>query len=437
MLLIFVCNVPTVFAALTIEITEGIEDAIPIAIVPFKWMGKGEPPENVSDIVRADLARSGLFEPMSEKDMLNKPFSPRQIRFNNWRMVQIPNLVIGQLRPGKKTGEFIVEFRLYDVYRQKQLTGFRFNAKPNQLRKNAHKISDIIYEELIGIPGAFDTQLIYIKKLPKNSSKPYRLYLSDADGFGEQEVMRHDWPLFSPTWSGDNSKLAFAMSGSRGQGIFIFDVNSGKPPKRITPRKIKASAPAWSPDGKHLAVQRMSRGSSDIYTVNIETGKMQQITRHWSLDTEPSWSPDGKSIVFNSERGGSAQIYQYLFAEKKIRRLTFKGKQNMRPSFSPDGKMITFVHLSDINGYNVAVMDLDTLEMRVVADSKKGQSEHESPSFAPNGSMIIYAANYFKKGGKEKKTGLFTVSIDGHVKRKFAEQGLGEVREPAWSRYLN
>ncbi len=426
-----------VYAGLTIEITEGVSDAVPIAIVPFKWLGSEPPPsEDVAKIITNDLHRSGQFLPLKVGDMLAQPYTSQQIRFKNWRILEVPNLVIGQVSPGED-GTYIIEFRLYDVYRQKQITGFRYKAQPLQLRKIAHKISDVVYEALTGIKGAFDTKIVYIKKFPNRVVKPYRLYLADADGFGEQEVMRHNWPVFSPTWSPDNSRLAFAMAGSRGQGIFIFDVERGKQPSRLTSRTMKASAPSWSPDGKQLVMQVLDRGSSDIYTMDIATRKTQRITRHWAIDTEPRWSPDGSKIIFTSERGGSAQLYQYSFDEKKIKRVTFKGRQNLRASFSPDGKMITFVHLGRNSGYNIAVMDLGTKEMHIVADSSAGESEHESPSFAPNNSMIIYAANYAKKNNERKRTGLIAVSVDGNVRQHFIDKGVGEVRDPAWSSYLN
>ncbi len=423
-------------ASLVIEITEGVHDATPIAIVPFKLTGEESIDTDIAQVVSADLARSAQFAPLERKNMLAMPFKPRQIKFKNWRMLDIPNLVIGEIE-SKGEGKYFVKFRLYDVYRQKQIIGYGFPAKANQLRKIAHKISDIIFEELVGIKGAFDTQLVYIKKFPGNKNKPYRLYLSDADTYNEQEIMRHDWPLFSPTWSHDNSKLAFAMAGSRGSGIFIFDIKTGKAPQRLTKRSIKASAPSWSPDGKKIVMQVLDKGSADLFVMDISTKRMTRIAPHWSIDTEPVWSPDGKSIVFTSERGGSPQLYQYTFSTRKAKRLTFQGRQNLRASFSPDGKMITFVHLSENNGYNIAVMDLNTREMHIVADSSYGESEHESPSFAPNGSMIIYAANYPQKGKKAKKTGLVAVSVDGSVRQHFVDEGIGEVREPAWSSFLN
>ncbi len=432
----FACWVGQANAALVIEITEGVEDAIPIAVVPFKVTGNNALPTDIAAVIEADLARSAQFNPLERKNMLAKPFKPRQIKFKNWRMLDIPNLVIGEIE-NKGNGNYFVKFRLYDVYRQKQIIGYGFPAKSNQLRKIAHKISDVIYEELMGVKGAFDTQIVYIKKFPNKDKKPYRLYLADADTYNEQEVMRHNWPLFSPTWSPDSKKLAFAMGGSRGPGIFIFDVMTGKPPKRLTKRSIKASAPAWSPDGTKMAMQVLENGSADIFVMDLKTKRMTRIAPHWAIDVEPTWAPDGKSIVFTSERGGSPQLYQYTFGQRKAKRLTFKGRQNLRASFSPDGKMITFVHLSENNGYNIAVMDLSTREMHIVADSSYGESEHESPSFAPNSSMIIYAANYPQAGKKGKKTGLVAVSVDGSVQQHFTDEGIGEVREPAWSSYLN
>ena len=427
--------VSTAHAELVLEITQGVNDALPIAIVPFKWAGSGKPPQDIAAIVTADLTRSGQFAPLPEKDMLAKPFEPQQIRFKNWRIVDVPNLVIGKLSAvGNDT--YVVEFRLFDVYRQKQLAGFRYTLKGNQLRIIAHKISDIVYESLTGVKGAFDTKIVYIKKFPKGARDRYRLYISDADLHNEQEIIRHYMPILSPVWSPDNSKIAFAMAGSFGAGVFVFDLKTGKPPVRVTPHNIKASAPSWSPDGKHLALQVMANGSSDIYTLDLDTHKLERITHHWSIDAEPAWSPDNKSIIFTSDRGGSAQLYQYFFDSKQIKRLTFNGRQNLRAAFSPDGKLITFVHLTANNGYNVAVMNLSTGEMRIVADSKHGESEVESPSFAPNGSMIIYAANYAPKGKKAIKAGLVVVSVDGKVRQHFVDDSAGEVREPAWSYYF-
>lgn len=423
-------------AVLTIEITEGVEGTMPIAVVPFKWLGSGQPPEDIADIVRIDLTRSGKFNPLPEKDMLAKPSSRAEIQFQNWRILDIPNLVIGRVWPNGDKGYF-VEYRMFDVYKARQIQGFRYAVQPGQMRKIAHQISDKIYEELIGERGAFDTKIAYIKQLPKAQGGKYVLYIADSDTVNEQAILTSKSPILSPTWSPDARKLAIVLTGHEGPSIWEIDIYKGDK-HRITPRGMKFSAPAWSPDGNKMAMMRAETGSTDIYVMDLGNKRLKQITTHWSIDAEPAWSPDGKKIVFTSERGGSAQLYQFEMATSKIKRLTFEGRQNLRASFSPDGKMLTFVHLDNDRKYNIAVMDLATNYMRLVTQRETEESEHESPSFAPNGSMIIYAANYSLKNLKTKKTALSAVSVDGRFHQRFIDEtGLGEVREPAWSTFLN
>lgn len=427
-------------AALTIEITEGVEGAMPIADVPFCWKGQGPVPQDLAEIIDNDLRRSGKFNPLKRKDMLNTPCNRAQIRFQNWRILEIPNLVIGTIE--QQGAGYTVEFRLFDVYRARQLKGFRYQVQQTQLRKIAHQIADVIYEELTGERGAFDTQIAYIKKLPEK--RGFGLFIADSDTENEQAVLRSQSPILSPTWSPKGRKLAFVKTRSIGPAIYMLDIDKladpkvpieDKRPKRLSPANEKFSAPAWSPDGKQMAMMKASNGSTDIYVMDLDSGKMKRITTHWAIDAEPTWSPDGKSLVFTSERGGSPQLYRYWFAGGKIKRMTFEGSQNLAASFSPDGKLITFVNLTNGKNYNIATMELETGLMRIVTDKAVGESEHESPSFAPNGSMIIYAANY-KKGRMAKRTALSAVSVDGSFHQRYVNvTGTGEVREPAWSSF--
>ncbi|MDH5230151.1 MAG: Tol-Pal system beta propeller repeat protein TolB [Gammaproteobacteria bacterium] len=419
-------------AALKIEITEGAEGAEPIAIVPFSWSGKADAPENVSAIVSADLHRSGRFAPLPEKDMLAKPSEVEKINFKNWRILEVPYLVIGNMNE-LPDGKYRVVFRLFDVYRAKQMTGFAATGTRGTLRRIAHQISDAIYKELTGERGAFATKLAYVKKLPKetNPNRRYWLFTADADTENEKPVLMSVNPIISPTWSPDSTKLAFVVVRGSGQSIYVYDVKNNTS-ERITFSKEKFSAPAWSPDGKQMAMVRLKDGGADIFVMDLKTKKKKRITRHWSIDTEPAWSPDGKSLVFTSERGGSPQLYEYNFSTTKVRRLTFEGKENLRASFSPDGTMITFVH-SEGGKYHVAVMDMATQQIRLLTKASHEETEHESPSFAPNASMVIYAANYRNQRGV-----LAAVSVDGGVHQRFSyDKGAGEVREPAWSSFLD
>ncbi len=419
-------------ATLTIEITEGVEDAEPIAVVPFGWQG-GEPPGvDIAAVISADLRRSGRFRPMAEKDMLAKPTETRQIRFKNWRIMDVPYLVIGRMHE-TGDGRYQVEFRLFDVFRAKQLTGYRMPpVRRAQLRMVAHQISDAIYEEITGERGAFATRLAYIKKLPKSASDPYRylLFIADSDTENERPILRSRNPIFSPNWSPDGGKLAYAIARRSGQSVYVFNLAS-KRIVQITRPEEKFSAPEWSPDGRKLAMAKLENGSSDIFVLDLDTMKRQRITRHWAIDTEPAWSPDGKSLVFTSDRGGSPQLYRYDFGTGKIKRLTFEGRQNLRASFSPDGRMICFVRMGEDGQHAIAVMDLESETTRVLSKRSQQETWHESPTFAPNGSMIMYSALW------RGKSVLAAVSVDGRVHQRFSVKTGANVQEPAWSPFLD
>lgn len=424
-------------AVLTIEITEGVEGALPIAIAPFAWQGANTAAENLAAIVGADLQRSGRFVPLPDKEMLQKPTDVREINWKSWRALEVPYLVIGKWGPSKQVaGSYDLQYALYDTIREKYLLGYTITRVfPAQLRMAAHQISDVIYQELTGERGAFSTRIAYIKTVGASDPRPYWLYIAESDTQNEQVILKSKQPVLSPSWSPDSTKLAYVKTSDDGPGIYAIDIGQGSQ-ERISPPG-KYSAPAWSPDGKKMAMVGYEGGSTDIFILDLTTKKLEQITRHWSIDTEPAWAPDGRSLVFNSERGGSPQIYQYFFDSGQTKRMTFEGRQNLRASFSPDGRMVTFVRLDDTGGYQVAVMELATGETRLLGKPGWDESEGESPSFAPNSSMIIYASNFLEKGGRNKRGVLAAVSVDGRVHQRFTAEGVGEVREPAWSGYLN
>jgi len=424
-------------AVLTIEITEGVEGALPIAISPFAWQGVNSAPENLAAIVDADLNRSGRFLTLPEKEMLQKPTDVREINWRSWRALEVPYLVIGKWGPSKQAaGAYDLHYALYDAVREKYLLGYTIpKIFPAQLRMAAHQISDVIYQELTGERGAFSTRIAYIKTVGAADPRPYWLYIAESDTQNEQVILKSKQPILSPAWSPDSARLAYVKTSDDGPAIYAVDINLGTQKQLSPPGKF--SAPTWSPDGKKMAMVGYEGGSTDIFTLDLVSNRLEQITRHWSIDTEPTWAPDGRSLVFNSERGGSPQLYQHSFETGQVKRLTFDGKQNLRASFSPDGRMITFVRLDEAGGYQIAVMELATGEARLLGKPGWDESEAESPSFAPNSSMIIYASNFLEKGGRNKRGVLAAVSVDGRVHQRFSAEGVGEVREPAWSGYLN
>jgi TolB protein len=410
----------TVLADLTIEITEGVEGALPIAVVPFGWQGAGSPPVDVTGVIDADLARSGRFKTLPQVDMLSRPTTADAIQFKDWRALDTENLVVGQVRP-MGTGGFEIRFQLFDVYKGEQLTGYTIPTTAPNLRATAHRIADLIYEKLLGVPGAFATRVAYITSVNQaDGSKRIDLNIADADGYNPETIVSSSEPLMSPAWSPDGRKLAYVSFEGGRSAIYVQEVYTGKRQK-VTDFKGINGAPAWSPDGRKLAMALSKDGNPDIFVFDLASRKLQAITRHYAIDTEPSWSPDGRSIVFTSDRGGKPQIYRVSAFGGRAERVTFQNSYNARASYSPDGKLLTLVTREDGN-YRIAVQDLDSGVMQVLSQG----SLDESPSFAPNGSMIIYASKTGRRGV------LAAVSVDGRVRQRLALQE-GNVREPVWS----
>lgn len=414
-------------AVLNIEITQGVEGAVPIAVVPFAWE-RGEvipgapqrPPEDVAAIVTADLARTGRFKPLPVADMVARPHADSTVNFGNWRIFQTESLVVGSVKY-LGADRYRISFRLYDVFKGKQMLGFNLSASGTALRRAAHQVSNMVYEKLTGEPGAFDTSVAYVTAEGVGRERRYSLWVADADGYGAQAMARSPEPILSPAWSPDGTRLAYAsLEDSGHQVIFVQEVASGRRQK-VSAHKGLNGAPAWSPDGRSLALSLSKDGNAEIYILDLSSKKLRRITRHWAIDTEPVWTPDGNSIIFTSDRGGSPQLYQSTIDGSSAKRLTFEGKYNARASVSPDGKAVAMVH-RDNGHFQIAVLDRETGNLRVLTDGILD----ESPSFAPNGSMIIYATNSGMKGV------LAAVSVDGRVRQRLSVQE-GDVREPAWS----
>jgi len=416
-IVLFGVNVPMSHAALTIEITEGVESAVPVAVVPFASSGA---PVNISAIVNADLARSGFFKMMSEQGMPARPSTVAEVNFKDWQGLGQNYLVIGQVSD-TGGGQYNVQFQLLDVYKNGQLLGYRMTSSADDLRRTAHHISDLIFEKLTGKKGVFSGRIAYITTNNQgNKQQSHQLQVADADGFNPQTVASSVEPLMSPSWSPDGKKMAYVSFERKSAAIYVQTLATGER-TRVAEFPGINGAPAWSPDGTKLALTLSKDGSPDIYVLNLSTRSLTRLTKTFAIDTEPSWSPDGRSIVFTSDRGGSPQIYSVPSQGGQEKRLTFSGDYNARASFSPDGKSIVMVH-GNGNDYRIAVMELASRSINVLTS---GRSD-ESPSFAPNGSMILYAS---KKG----RTGfLSAVSLDGKMQQKMAFNS-GEVREPAWA----
>lgn len=408
-------------AVLRIEITQGLGRAQPIAVVPFAV--DEELPVDVVEVIQADLARSGRFKLLPVGDMLEKPTNGRDINFKNWRVVGVESVVVGKV-VRTETG-YQVQFQLYDVFRGQQLLGLSIPVSAQRLRRAAHYISDLVYEELTGIPGAFSTRIAYITAEGAQDNRRYSLYVADADGANQVRILASPKPVMSASWSPDGRQLAYVSFENDRAEVFIQDLYSGER-KSVSARAGINNAPAFSPDGRQLALTLSSEaGNPDIYVLDIAAGSLRRITRNPFIDTEPAWHPDGNRLYFTSDRSGQPQVYRVDLRSRDVERITFEGRYNARPRVSPDGETLAMVHQGR-EGYHIAVLSLQTRALRVLTDGRLD----ESPSFAPNGTMILYATEFGGRGV------LSAVSVDGNVRQRLAVQ-VGDVREPAWSPMLD
>jgi len=407
-------------AVLTIRITQGAEGSQPIAIVPFA--AESSLPVDVAEIVAADLARTGRFAPVPERDLPARPSEGTQVDFRDWRKLGTENLVIGRVRP--EGGAYSVEFQLFDVFKGQQLAGYAIPARNDTLRRVAHKVADLIYEKLTGERGAFATRVAYVtESRGASGNRRYALEVADSDGFNPHTVLESGQPVLSPAWSPDGRRLAYVSFEEGRSAVYVQELSSGRR-ERVAAHEGINSAPAWSPDGTRLALTLSRDGNPDVYVLDLASRNLQRLTDNPAIDTEPNWAPDGGSLLFTSDRGGKPQIYRVASGGGAAKRVTFEGDYNARAVHSPDGKRIAMIHGSR-GSFRIGLLELDTGALRVLTETRLD----ESPSFAPNGAMVIYASG--GRGGT-----LEAVSVDGRVRQRLSVVS-GTVREPAWSPFLD
>ncbi|MGE5466994.1 MAG: Tol-Pal system beta propeller repeat protein TolB [Ignavibacteria bacterium] len=397
-------------AQLTVEITGAGANRIPIAIADFT--GERIVSQALTSVVRTDLERSGLFKLVDTRGQAIPENAT--ISYDEWKPRGADALAVGTVAPGAD-GRYETRFRVYDVLKQAPLGGQGFMHTSGQLRGTGHRIADFIYEKLIGEPGIFATRIAYVVK----STGKYELQIADADGGNAQTALASREPIISPTWSPDGAKLAYVSFEAKKPVVYVHDLATGR---RHVAANFKGSnsAPAWAPDGKRLAVVLTKDGNSQLYLVNADGSGVTRIASSSGIDTEPSFSPDGQFIYFTSDRGGSPQVYRIPAGGGDVQRITFEGSYNVTPRPSPDGRSLAYVSRNS-GRFQLTLMDLASKQTQILTDSAKD----ESPSWAPNGRMIIYATEVGNRGV------LAAVSADGRVKQKLSVQA-ADVREPSW-----
>jgi len=411
---------PAARAELQIEITSGVRDPVPIAVVPFAAPSGVDPGLDVADVVQHDLEGSGRFRALARERMPANPTRADEVRAASWKAVGSDYVVVGRLT-ALDNGNLAVDFDLVNTLTGARVANQRFVGGAGALRNAAHRVSDVVYQKILGVRGAFATRIAYVTVDGEPPTQRYQLIVADADGANAHLILESRFPLMSPAWSPDGQWLAYVSFETKHSAVYVQLVRTGER-RQVSARAGVNGAPEWSPDGKKLALTLGgSGGNPDIYVLDLATQDLTRITDDPAIDTEPEWAPDGRSLYFTSDRAGSPQIYQIgVTAGAHPKRITFGANYNARPRVSPDGSLLAMVTLDNGN-YRIAVQDLSSGAVRVLSHGRLD----ESPSFAPNGATLIYSEREGSRGA------LATVSTDGLTGLRLRSTQ-GEVQEPAW-----
>ena len=407
---VLVAGAAPAFSQFRVEVTGVGMTQVPLAILPFR--GEAQSPQKISSIVKADLERSGLFRAIDPgaqtADETTRP------DLTTWRQKGADAIVTGSVSP-LADGRFDVRLRLWDTVRGQDLGGQSFTPPAGDLRLSAHRISDYIYEKLTGDKGIFSTRIAYVTK----AAQRFNLWVADSDGEGAQSALVSPEPIISPAWSPNGAQLAYVSFESRKPVIYVHEVLTGK--RRLVANfRGSNSAPTWAPDGRQIVATLSQQGGSQLYAIGLSGGEPRRLTQTTSIDTEPAYSPDGKNIYFVSDRGGAPQIYRMSATGGNAERVTFTGSYNISPAISPDGRWLAYI--SRVGGaFKLHLMELAGGAVTSLTDT----GSDESPSFAPNSRLIVYAT---QQQGREA---LMTTTLDGKIKAKLSGAS-GDIREPDW-----
>ena len=417
--------VGSVQAADPLVISSGTDRATPIAVVPFGWQGGSVLPEDMAEIIGKDLRNSGVFEPIPKQNMISLPTQASELIYRDWKALGAQYVLVGSVVPSG--GRLQVQYALFNVATEQQVMTGSVGGGVDQLRDMAHHIADQSFEKLTGTKGAFSTRMLYVtaERFSVNNTR-YTLQRSDYDGARAVTLLQSREPILSPSFAPDGRRIAYVSFEQKRPRIFVQHIDTGRR-EQITNFEGLNGAPAWSPDGSRLAFVLSRDGNPEIYVMDMGSRQLRRVTNQGSIDTEPFWGKDGQTIYFTSDRSGKPQIYKTNIGSGAVERVTFVGNYNANPKLSADEKTLVMIHRQDgYTVFKVAAQDLQRGNLRILSDT----SLDESPTVAPNGTMIIYATRQQGRGV------LMLASTNGRVRLPLPT-AQGEVREPSWSPYLN
>lgn len=429
-LTVFVMNIAgTAKAELVVDVNNPNMQPMPIAITTFHAESavSGTIATDLPQVISENLERSGLFDPVNPRAFVQSTQSIARegVRFAEWRATNAQALVTGEVSR-TNDGRTRVEFRLWDVFSEKQLTGMAYMTSNENWRRIAHIISDEIYKRLTGEKGYFDSRIVYVSETGPPTARVKRLAIMDQDGHNHKYLTDGSNLVLTPRFSPSQQKIAYLAYVDNRPRVYIYDINTGRQ-RVLGDFPGMTFAPRFSPDGDKVIMSQSLDGNTDIYEIDLRTKAKTRITSSRSIDTSPSYSPDGSRIVFESDRGGSQQLYTMDRDGSNVQRITFGKGRYANPVWSPRGDLIAFTRMYQGKFY-IGVIRPDGSGERLITTAY----HVEGPTWSPNGRVLAY----FKErpegpGGNQRSAKIYTVDITGYNERWL--QTPRDASDPAWS----
>jgi len=416
--------------SLEVTLTQGSVKPTPIAVTNFFSSNNLESKigKNISQVISDNLERSGLFLSIDRKSFIqtNESLST-QPRFEDWKVIKAQHLISGKII--KKNNKISVEFRLYDVFLQKQLLGKKYETTEQNWRRVSHIISDAVFEIITGEGGYFDTRIVYVAETGPKDNKQKRLAIMDQDQANHRFLTDGSYLVLTPRFSPNSQKITYMSYVNRNNPrVFIFDIETGQQ-EIVGEFPGMTFAPRFSPNGKKIVMSYSDPeiGNSEIYLLDLTTRISKRVTNNSSIDVSASFSPDGKKIVFNSDRSGRRHLYITDLDGKKVKRISREAGSYYTPVWSPRGDYISFTKQQGGQFY-IGVMESDGSNERMIAKS----FHVEGPTWSPNGRYLMY----FKEertasDGSGGESSLYSIDLTGYNERKIITPLGGS--DPAWS----
>ncbi|MEO3434215.1 Tol-Pal system beta propeller repeat protein TolB [Inquilinus sp. CAU 1745] len=414
-----------------IDITQGVQEPLPIAVTDFYGVGAEEAQAGVdiAGVISANLSRSGLFRPIDKAAFIQSSAALQNgPTFSEWRVINAQALVSGTVQV-QQDGRYRVEFRLFDVINENQMVGLAYFTTPDNWRRVAHKISDLIYQTITGEQGYFDTRIVYIAESGPANARVKRLAIMDQDGANHQYLTDGETLVLTPRFSPSAQEITYLAYYNDRPRVYLLNIDSGRQ-ELLGDFPGMTFAPRFSPDGNRVIMSMAEGGNTEIYTMDLRTRQTQRLTNNPAIDTSPSFSPDGTRVVFESDRGGSQQLYVMSANGGDAQRISFGEGRYASPVWSPRGDLIAFTKLHQ-GRFFIGVMRPDGSGERILVDA----FHVEGPTWAPNGRVLMYFSEQPSgAGGEGRSVKLYTVDLTGS--NRWTVPIPQDGSDPAWSPLL-